>query len=83
MRELPELFKARMKQQLKEEYEDFLACYEREGYAGLRVNTEKISVERFRGCSLFLLNRYRGQIVDFTTKKCGSRMRKKPGKRRV
>ena len=48
MRELPELFKARMKEQLKEEYEDFLACYEREGYAGLRVNTEKISVERFR-----------------------------------
>ena len=48
MRELPELFKARMKQQLKENYEDFLACYEREGYAGLRVNTGKISVERFR-----------------------------------
>ncbi|MDD6660557.1 MAG: RsmB/NOP family class I SAM-dependent RNA methyltransferase [Lachnospiraceae bacterium] len=48
MRELPELFKARMKEQLKEEYEDFLACYEREGYAGLRVNTGKISVSRFR-----------------------------------
>lgn len=48
MRELPDLFKARMKEQLKEEYEDFLACYEREGYAGLRVNTGKISVERFR-----------------------------------
>ena len=55
MRELPELFKARMKQQLKEEYEDFLACYEREGYAGLRVNTEKISVERFRGLFPFPL----------------------------
>ena len=48
MRELPELFKARMKEQLKDEYEEFLACYEREGYAGLRVNTGKISVERFR-----------------------------------
>ena len=55
MRELPKLFKARMKQQLKEEYEDFLACYEREGYAGLRVNTEKISVERFRGLFPFPL----------------------------
>ena len=55
MRELPELFKARMKQQLKENYKDFLACYEREGYAGLRVNTEKISVERFRGLFPFPL----------------------------
>ena len=55
MRELPELFKARMKEQLKDEYEEFLACYEREGYAGLRVNTEKISVERFRGLFPFPL----------------------------
>lgn len=55
MRELPELFKARMKEQLKDEYEDFLACYEREGYAGLRINTGKISVERFRGLFPFPL----------------------------
>lgn len=48
MRELPELFKERMKKQLGAEYEEFLACYEKEGYAGLRVNTGKISVEQFQ-----------------------------------
>lgn len=83
MRELPKLFKARMKQQLKEEYEDFLACYEREGYADCGPIQKKFLWSAFAGCSLFLLNRYRGRTVDFTTKKCGSRMRKKPGKRRV
>ena len=39
MAELPEQFLDRMKEQLGEEYEAFLASYEQESYAGLRVNT--------------------------------------------
>lgn len=44
---LPEAFTERMRRQLGEDYEAFLACYESEGFAGLRVNTQKISVEDF------------------------------------
>ncbi len=44
---LPEEFSERMRVQLGEEYETFQTCYEEEGYAGLRVNTRKISVDDF------------------------------------
>lgn len=47
MTKLPEEFATRMRRQLGEEFEAFLACYEEEGFAGLRVNTQKISVETF------------------------------------
>ncbi len=44
-----------MRIQLSEEYEPFLRSYEEEGYAGLRVNTQKISVESFLGMTPFHL----------------------------
>ena len=44
---LPEAFTDKMKGILKEEYEDFLAGFERPRHFGLRVNTAKISVEEF------------------------------------
>lgn len=53
MIELPQEFLDRMRGQLGEEYEAFLACYEEDGYAGLRVNTEKISVEAFLALTEF------------------------------
>ncbi len=36
-----------MRRQLGGEFDAFLACYESEGYAGLRVNTQKITVDDF------------------------------------
>lgn len=47
MTKLPREFLERMRAQLGGEYEAFLACYEAEGCTGLRVNTQKISVEAF------------------------------------
>ncbi len=44
---LPQLFTERMRSQLGEEYDAFLACYSQEEHAGLRVNTMKISPEKF------------------------------------
>ncbi len=54
---LPQEFTARMRKQLGEEFPDFLAAYESEGYAGLRVNTQKISVEAFLALTPFSLER--------------------------
>ena len=45
---LPAAFEDKMKQLLKEEYQDYIACYDEPRYYGLRVNTKKISVEKFR-----------------------------------
>ena len=44
---LPEAFCKRMKEMLGEEYEGFLASYEKPRLRGLRVNTRKISPEKF------------------------------------
>lgn len=56
MRELPERFKERMKEQLGAEYEAFLACFaEGESQTGLRVNTGKIAPGRFCGIAPFAL----------------------------
>ena len=52
---LPVEFTERMKRQLGEEYEQFLSCYEAEEYAGLRVNTGKITVEEFLALTPFEL----------------------------
>ena len=56
MAELPEQFLDRMKEQLGEEYEAFLASYEQESYAGLRVNTGKCTVEEFQKLVPFALH---------------------------
>ncbi len=45
---LPKAFEEKMKLLLKEEFEDYIACYEEPRFYGLRVNTAKISVEEFR-----------------------------------
>lgn len=52
---LPEEFTERMKEQLGDEYEAFQACYESEGYAGLRINTAKVSADEFRSLTSFPL----------------------------
>ena len=44
---LPENFEKKMRDLLKEDFDDYIACYEEPRYYGLRVNTNKISVEEF------------------------------------
>lgn len=44
---LPELFEEKMKTLLKDEYTDYINCYDEPRHYGLRVNTNKISVEDF------------------------------------
>lgn len=40
---------AKMRALLGEEFNDYIKCYEEPRYYGLRVNTKKISVEKFSG----------------------------------
>lgn len=55
MQKLPQDFLNRMKAELGEEFDSFLACFDAEGYAGLRVNTGKITVEEFLSSAPFSL----------------------------
>ena len=50
---LPESFQNKMKELLKDEFPDYIACYEEPRYYGLRVNTNKISVEEFQKINPF------------------------------
>lgn len=52
---LPDEFKERMKEQLGEEYDTFMSCYASDGYAGLRINTAKVSADGFRSLASFPL----------------------------
>ncbi len=52
---LPQEFSERVRAQLGEEYERFLGSYDEEGCVGLRVNTQKISVESFLATTPFHL----------------------------
>ena len=45
---LPEAFQKKMKAILGEEYDDFLAGFEKLRHNGMRVNKEKITVEEFK-----------------------------------
>lgn len=45
---LPEIFEQKMKELLKDEFPEYIACYDEPRYYGLRVNTSKISVEDFK-----------------------------------
>ena len=45
--QLPENFAFRMEELLKEEYEAFLNSYDEKTYAGLRMNTLKITPEEY------------------------------------
>ncbi|MCM3038508.1 RsmF rRNA methyltransferase first C-terminal domain-containing protein [Paenibacillus motobuensis] len=53
--QLPIAFTTKMQQLLGDEYEEFLASYEKPRYAGIRINTLKIDVESFRAISPFEL----------------------------
>ena len=53
MIDLPEKFKERMKAQLGENYGAFISSYDRQPYKAIRVNTLKISVEKFKEISPF------------------------------
>lgn len=44
---LPEQFETKMKDLLKEEFDEYISCYDEPRYYGLRVNTGKISPEEF------------------------------------
>lgn len=45
---LPIAFEEKMKHLLGAEFDEYIACYENPRYYGLRVNTQKISVDRFK-----------------------------------
>ena len=45
---LPVAFEEKMKKLLGEEFPDYIKCYEEPRFYGLRVNTKKITVEKFR-----------------------------------
>lgn len=45
---LPEKFEEKMQDLLKDEFADYISCYDEPRYYGLRVNTNKISAEEFR-----------------------------------
>ena len=45
---LPKEFEDKMKELLQDEFDEYIACYEEPRYYGLRVNTNKISVEEFK-----------------------------------
>ncbi|WP_462413075.1 RsmF rRNA methyltransferase first C-terminal domain-containing protein [Neobacillus sp. Marseille-QA0830] len=55
--QLPEQFLIKMKDLLKDEYEDFIHSYEENRAQGLRVNTLKISLEEFQNISPFTLKK--------------------------
>ena len=62
---LPEQFENKMKELLKDEFPAYIACYEEPRYYGLRVNTNKISVEKFKEICPFEINRFHGLKMDF------------------
>jgi NOL1/NOP2/sun family putative RNA methylase len=54
---LPKLFEDRMRNLLGEEYEEYLQCYSKPHYGGLRVNTLKITPEEFERICPFSIKR--------------------------
>ncbi len=52
---LPEKFEEKMKELLREEFPDYIACYDKPRYYGLRVNTNKISAEEFEKICPFMI----------------------------
>ena len=44
---LPKEFEEKMRELLKEEFPDYMACYGKPRFYGLRVNTGKITAEEF------------------------------------
>ncbi len=54
---LPKLFEDRMRRLLGEEYEEYLQCYSKPHYGGIRVNTLKLSPEEFEKLCPFPIQR--------------------------
>jgi len=54
---LPKLFEDRMKKLLGEEFEEYLQCYQKPHFGGLRVNTLKLSPEDFENICPFPMKR--------------------------
>lgn len=54
---LPKLFEDRMRKLLGEEFLDYLACYDKPHFGGLRVNTLKASPEEFERICPFSIKR--------------------------
>lgn len=54
---LPKLFEDRMKSLLGDEYKEYLQCYEKPHFGGIRINTLKISPEEFGHLCPFSLKR--------------------------
>lgn len=52
---IPDKFKERMQKLLGNEYDDFIAAYDERKAQGIRVNTLKIDIERFKGICPFEL----------------------------
>jgi NOL1/NOP2/sun family putative RNA methylase len=54
---LPKLFEDRMRKLLGEEFEEYLTCYDKPHFGGLRVNTLKTSPEEFERICPFSIKR--------------------------
>lgn len=54
---LPKAFEERMKRLLKDEYNEYIQCYSRPNFGGLRVNTLKLSPEEFERICPFSIRR--------------------------
>ncbi|NLK99858.1 MAG: NOL1/NOP2/sun family putative RNA methylase [Clostridiales bacterium] len=65
---LPKQFEDKMKRLLGDEYKEYLQCYHKPHFSGIRVNTLKISPEEFEHLSPFSLKRipwiYNGYYYD-------------------
>ncbi len=55
MTNLPQAFLQEMKELLNDEFDDYLKCFDEPYYRALRVNTMKISVEKFKEIFLYEL----------------------------
>lgn len=53
MNTLPDLYKQNMERQLKDDYQNYLACFDNPRVYGLRVNTLKISIKDFLAINPF------------------------------
>ncbi|WP_103202378.1 RsmF rRNA methyltransferase first C-terminal domain-containing protein [Herbinix hemicellulosilytica] len=54
---LPKLFEDRMRNLLGDEYEEYLKCYDKPHFGGIRVNTLKISPEEFENLCPFSIKK--------------------------
>ncbi|MBH1941439.1 RsmB/NOP family class I SAM-dependent RNA methyltransferase [Mobilitalea sibirica] len=54
---LPKLFEDRMRNLLGDEYEEYLSCYHKPHFGGLRVNTLKLTPEEFEDICPFSIQR--------------------------